>query len=103
MPYQAYQERAIRSAEESVDTELQACTGIAQSATPLVGLHWRLEGHSLQHPGLLRMERGDDFFREDFGGPEDLDAEDIPASLNSTAIPGETSIERATSPSSQTR
>ena len=24
------------------------------------------------------MERGDDFFREDFGGPEDLDAQDIP-------------------------
>jgi len=26
------------------------------------------------------MERGDDFFRKDFGGPENLDAQDIPAS-----------------------
>jgi hypothetical protein len=24
------------------------------------------------------MERGNDFFGEDFGGPEDLDTEDIP-------------------------
>ena len=33
------------------------------------------------------MERGDDFFGEDFGGPKDLDAEDTPriAELDSDA------------------
>ena len=33
------------------------------------------------------MERGDDFLRKDFGGAEDLDAEDIPriAELDSDA------------------
>jgi hypothetical protein len=34
--------------------------------------------HSLQHPGLHCTERGDDFFREDFGGPEDIDTQDPP-------------------------
>src|SRR5215510_4925344 len=37
-----------------------------------------VEGHSLQHAGLLGMERGDDFSHEGFGGTENFDAEDIP-------------------------
>jgi hypothetical protein len=73
---QAHQEQIHRLAEETEDTALQAQTRIAL-ASPLWGSYWCVEGHSLQHPGLLRMERGDDFFREDFGGPEDLDPQDI--------------------------
>ena len=37
-----------------------------------------IEGRWLQHSSLFGMKRGDDFFGEDFGGPGDLDAEDIP-------------------------
>jgi hypothetical protein len=44
----------------------------------VVSSYWWVEGNSLQYSGLFGMERGDDFFREDFGGPEDLDAQDIP-------------------------
>ena len=47
----------------------------------------QLGGNSLQYPLLLRVKRGDDFFREDFGGAEEFDAQDIPriAELDSNA------------------
>ena len=59
--------------------------------------------HSLQHPGLLRVERGEDFFRGDLGGPEDLDAEDIARIAELDGDAWGISIHRAISPSSQTR
>ena len=43
-----------------------------------MGSYWWVEGNSLQHSGLFGVERGKDFFREEFGSLEDLDAQDIP-------------------------
>jgi len=55
-----------------------------------VGAPWWFKGHALQHPGLHGMQRGDDFFRQHLGRPEDLDAKDIPliAELDSDAWRG---------------
>ena len=68
-----------------------------------VGSYWWVEGNSLQHSGLFGVERGKDFFREEFEAWKISTPQDIPriAALDGDAW--KISMDRAISPSSQTR